>query len=71
MAYSINHQVKHKTIRKVKNNPKDGDGIMKKKNMLASATSIQNLLNMGKQDTAITKYFECEFINSGRIKEIK
>ena len=26
---------------------------------------------MGKQDTAITKYFECEFINSGRIKEIK
>ena len=44
---------------------------MKKKKMSASATSINNFLNMDKRDIENSKHFEYEFINSGHIKKIK
>ena len=44
---------------------------MKKKKMSASATSINNLLNMDKRDIKNSKHFEYKFINSGHIKKIK
>ena len=43
IACCKSHQVKQKTSRRVKNDPKYGDVSMKKKKMLASATSIQKL----------------------------
>ena len=53
------------------NDPKDGDVSMKEKKMSASATSINNFLNMDKRDIANSKQFEYELINSGHIKKIK
>ena len=53
------------------NDPKDGDISMKKKKISASATSINNFLNMDKQDIANSKQFEYEFINSGHINKIR
>ena len=53
------------------NDPKDGGGIMKKKNIPASATQIKQILNMEKQDIVNAKHFEYEFLNCGCIKKIK
>ena len=43
---------------------------MKKKKISSSAKSIQNFLNMNKQDMVNTKHFEYEFLNSEHIKKI-
>ena len=44
---------------------------MKKKNMLASDTSIRYFLDMEKQDISNAKHFEYEFLKSISIKKIR
>ena len=47
------------------NDPKDCDVSTKKKKMSASATSINNFLNMEKRDIANSKQFEYDLLTVG------
>ena len=71
MLYNPSHETENNEEIEKNYDPKDGDGSKwEKKNMSASSESIKNLLDVEKQDIANAKYFEYEFLNSGRINKI-